>query len=488
MRQVRRLVTRPATAALILFGIYLVLGLIKEPRAHMATDTGMRAATIRVMDENGGISPDVGYWAEPWDPEGRAHPLLAQRTERAWVGVGTLPTLYVERAFFHLWGNRGALLVSMLGSTLCALGVWYLGREFTAGPAWAAFWIVGLGSPVAVYALDLWDHALGLGLMTWGVALLLDCRHQSARERWRARWRARAAGGGLLLGAAMTLRAEVAVFAAVTLAIVVVGLLAAKRPARAAAVGLVFALAFLVPVGLNQLLEERAVGQVVRPQGGLARRTPVREIGTSLDVRVENAFITTLAVQDPPKREIVVVSMMLVAFLALAIHRAREPDHLAKIAMIGVRAVYAAVALSGWGFVPSLFVATPIALVGVLGGWTERSLRLLLAIALLSLPLVWLSSPADGAAPQWGGRYLLMSGVLLTPAGVAALWSFPAWMRRLLVGLAVAVTMLGVSWLFVRTNRVASLMDKLEVRSLSEALRIAFAAGLLPENEPAGAT
>ncbi len=56
MRQVRRLVTRPATAALILFGVYLVLGLIKEPRAHMATDTGMRAATIRVMDENGGIT------------------------------------------------------------------------------------------------------------------------------------------------------------------------------------------------------------------------------------------------------------------------------------------------------------------------------------------------------------------------------------------------------------------------------------------------
>lgn len=262
----------------------------------------------------------------------------------------------------------------------------------------------------------------------------------------------------------MTLRAEAAVFSAVALVVVGSGLLAVRRPARVAAVGLLFTLAFLAPVGLNQLLEQRAVGQVVRPQGGLARGTAVRDIGTSLDVRVENAFITTLAVQDPPKREIVIVSMMLVAFLALAIKRARETDHLAQVAMIGVAAVYAAVAVSGWGFVPSLFVAAPVALVGVLGGWNERNLRLLSAIALLSLPLVWLSSPADGAAPQWGGRYLLMSGVLLTPVGVTALWSFPAWMRRSLIGLAVAVTMFGVGWLFVRTNRVASLMGKLEDR------------------------
>lgn len=460
MKQARRLVTRPVTAALILMAVYLVLGLVKEPRAHMVTDTGMRAATIRTMELNGGLAPDVGYWAERWDPEGRAHPLLAQRTERGWVGVGTLPTLYVERALFHLWGIRGALLVPMLGSVLCALGAWYLARSIAVDSAWAVFWIVGLGSPVALYAIDLWDHAIGLGMMTWGIALLLDCRDPDTKTRW---W-LRAAGGGLLIGAAMTLRAEVAVFGAVSLVVVGAALLAMRRPTRALAVGGLFTLAFLVPIGLNQLLEQRALGKVLRPSGGLERGTPVRNIMDNSDVRLENAFITTLALGSSLTGPEVVVAGALPALLILAIRKARAKDHLAKVAMAGAVVIYMALGLSGFGFVPSLFVTTPVALVGVLAGWRKPNVRPFLAIAVLALPLVWLTSPTDGAAPQWGGRYVLMSGMLLTPVGVAALWSFPRWLRLSLVGLAVAVTMFGMSWLFVRTNRVAGFMEKLEHR------------------------
>lgn len=456
---------RPATAAVILLAVYVAFGFVKEPRAHMVTDTGMRVATIRTMERNGGIAPDVGYWAQRWDPNGRAHPLAATRTERAWTGVGTLPTLYVERALLHLAGIRGALLVPMLGSVLTALGAWYLARR-TIAPMWV-FWIVGLGSPVAVYALDLWDHAIGLALMTWGIALLLDCG--AARERIR-RW-PRAVGAGMLLGSAMTLRTEAAVFSLAALGVVGLGLLVKRRPKRAVAVGILFVVAFLVPLQFNQALEQRALGAVMRPAGGLTRGTPPRNVFHDAWRRVDNAVLTTIGLRAYGTTEILVTGTVLVGLLALAMRRARADDHLAKVALVGVVLLYAAAGTQGFGFVPSLFAAAPIALVGALAtarvirgatGW--RALRPMLAIALLALPMVWLVSPTDGAAPQWGGRYLLMSGVLLTPIGVVALWSLPHWFRRCLVGLAIAVTVFGVSSLLARTHRVATFMERIERR------------------------
>lgn len=465
----RRLVTRPATAALILLAVYIVLGLMKEPRAHMSTDTGMRAATILTMERNGGLAPDVEYWAQRWDSDGTAHPLAAGRMERAWTGVGTLPTLYVERALLHLGGTRGPLLVPILGSVLTALGAWYLARRAQPNhsPPVAVFWIVGLGSPAAVYALDLWDHAIGLGMMTWGIAFLLDCRAPHEKLRW---W-PRAVGAGLLLGAAMTLRAEVAVFSMVTLGVVGLGLLAKGRPKRALAVGALFALAFLVPILLNQALEQRAVGAVMRPTGGFSRGTPPGNVLDGVELRVDNAVLTTFGMRAYNTSGVLVTAAALVGFLVLALRRARAGDHLAKLAMAGVVFLYGAASVQGFGFIPSLFAAAPIALIGVLGVFRTfgssvdwRSFRPHVAIALLSLPLVWLTSPTDGAAPQWGGRYVLMSGVLLTPVGIAALWPSPRWLRRCVVGLTVAVTVFGVSFLFVRTHRVAAFMERIERR------------------------
>ena len=42
-----------------------------------------------------------------------------------------------------------------------ALTVSALARRL-GGNAWLTFWIVGLVTPVAIYALDFWEHALGL--------------------------------------------------------------------------------------------------------------------------------------------------------------------------------------------------------------------------------------------------------------------------------------------------------------------------------------
>jgi hypothetical protein len=77
------------------------------------------------------------------------------------------------------------------------------------------------------------------------------------------------------------------------------------------------------------------------------------------------------------------------------------------------------------------------------------------AIALLALPLVWLFQYSGGAFPQWGGRYVLVSGVLLAVAGSTGVRRLVRPAAVAVVALAVAVTATGVAWTSVRTHHFA---------------------------------
>src|SRR3546814_19977146 len=73
---------------------------------------------------------------------------------------------------------------------------------------WLTFWVVGLASPMTVYALDFWEHAPGAALMVWAAVHMLDFAR--AVGRW---WSPVTTGA--LLGAAATMRSEAFVAAAV---------------------------------------------------------------------------------------------------------------------------------------------------------------------------------------------------------------------------------------------------------------------------------
>ncbi|MGH9286235.1 MAG: hypothetical protein ACRD0M_11275, partial [Acidimicrobiales bacterium] len=70
-------------------------------------------------------------------------------------------------------------------------------------------------------------------------------------------------------------------------------------------------------------------------------------------------------------------------------------------------------------------------------------------------PVVWALQYGGGAAPQWGGRYLLVSGLVLAALGAAALPALPRATAVALVVLAVSVTAFGLWWLSVRSHGVA---------------------------------
>ncbi|HEX2577516.1 MAG TPA: hypothetical protein VHK88_14280, partial [Aquihabitans sp.] len=132
----------------------------------------------------------------------------------------------------------------------------------------------------------------------------------------------------------------------------------------------------------------------------------------------------------------------------------------------------------GLDFVPGLFVASPLAVVGLVAARGRVSAPFRWA-ALGSLPLVWLFQYVGGAGPQWGARYALLSAFVLVVAGVVALPELAVPVRRTFVALAVVVTAFGATWMVVRTHGAADADRQLADRP--EAVLIAAGeTGFLP--------
>src|SRR5262249_46550038 len=156
--------------------------------------------------------PSVGYWAASSDPRGTLHPLrFTADVDGVWVQATTLPMLVLAAPLAAVGGDRAVLLLPMLGAVACAFAARALARRLGASTGWAAFWAVGLATPVAIYALSFWEHTIGVALMAWAVVLVVDV----VRDRAGAR---RAAVAGALFGAAATMRTEAFVYLAVAAA------------------------------------------------------------------------------------------------------------------------------------------------------------------------------------------------------------------------------------------------------------------------------
>ena len=178
---------RALLAAALLLAVYGVLSVANDPHGYLGTDTGGKVLTLQAMEDRGSTTNlDVGYWAEEHDPEGRLHPYFGTgRIGVRWIQVTTVPLLLAASPLYDLGGYRLALLLPMLGGVLVAAAARALAQRFGAdrAQAWWAFWLVGLAGPVVVYALDLWEHTLGLAAMAWAVVLLADARRSSAPPR-----------------------------------------------------------------------------------------------------------------------------------------------------------------------------------------------------------------------------------------------------------------------------------------------------------------
>lgn len=450
-------IRRPWVAALLLLAVYGGLSLLLDPGGYLGTDTGAKVATLSAMEERDSWRPEVGYWAEEWDPEGRLHPLYDTRlVDGRWVNVTTLPMLEAAHPLYDLGGYRLALLLPMLGAVGAALAARALVRRMgqrSAGTA--AFWVIGLASPMVVYALDLWEHSAGVALVVSGVVLLagrLDDRPELLG----------AAGAGACFGAAATMRTEALVYAVVAVGAAALWHIVGRRLVAGVWLGASAVAGFAVPWVANMALEATVGGQDrgARASGAVSGRAD------QLGVRAEEAVQTTFDLGSTGGGALLIAGLLVSALVIAAVRIAPRRAAVAERLALAVAVVYLVRWLDGPSFTSGFLAALPVAAAGLAGRWDALpgATRYVVLVAGGALPLVWLFQFTGGAGPQWGGRYVLPSAVLLGTVGVAGVVALER--RRiaaLLLASCVAISALGVAWTAERTHAVADTFEQLAV-------------------------
>jgi hypothetical protein len=455
---------RPLAAGLLLLAVYVGLSFLNSPRGFLGTDTGGKVATLRVMAESGRFDPDLGYWAEEWDPDGALHPIaLTSHLGDRWVNVTTLPALWVGWLLYDLGGYRATLLVPMAGSIAAALAARRLLERLGCSErwAWGGCFVVGLASPLTVYALDFWEHSLGVALLGWSAVFVLDAVGRSGRP-----WVPGLVAGGLA-GAATTMRTEGFVYAAVLGGVVLgVPLVRRRRIGDGTGAALAFGTAVATCFAAGAAVERAVLESSIRP--ARATGTALTATAAGAGTRLEEAVITTVAFGGRAGMALGAVTVVLLVVGGAAVVRRRLPL-VADGALALAAGAYGVVAVGGLGFVPGVATASPLAAhVGppaVRGDRGAREVRsLLLVLALVPVPLVLAFQYVGGAGPQWGGRYLLPTSLLLLVVGWAGLERAERLVQAVFLGLAVLVTAYGLVWLSVRSHQVAGAIDELERR------------------------
>lgn len=428
---------------LALYGLVLALG---DSRAGSVADVGGKLATAKVLAEGDASAMDVGYWADDLDPDGLFHPLAnTQAFGDHWVQGTSAPYSLLTGGLWRVAGPTGVAFLSMVTAAAAALAAGHLGRRLGAGDGRLAFWIVGLAGPLAVYAVDGWEHAPGLALVLWGVVLGLEADRPVV-----------AAAAGALLTTSTLLRADLGAYVlAFGVACLVVGPVRRRwtgRPLCLAAA----ALGAFAPLIANGILERRLLGDGVRD----ARATSgAAGAGQDIGQRVTDALLTgTGLFPDEAPLALAAGVVLLASLLVLAARVAKAPwatDQLTRVAGVLVVLLYGVRLLDGLGFVPGAVAAMPVVALAAVASRNDDT-RVVLGTALGAVPLVWMLQWSGNHVPQWGGRYLLLTTVLLTVVATVTIVErgVRAGPMPLLLGLTVAVALFGIVWHIERTNLV----------------------------------
>jgi len=449
---------RPLSAAMVLFLLLTAAMFWTDASGVISTDVGGKLATLDAMDRRGDLSPDLGYWAEDLDPDGSLYPMWATyKAGDQWINATTFPMIYAALPLYRLGGARAAGLIPVAGAVVAALAARALSRRLGSDGT-TAFWLVGAASPVTVYALDFWEHAPALGLMLWAVVHTLDA------SRGEGKWTS-ALAAGLLFGAASSMRQEAFLYGAVAGGALGIRLFSSRLILTGIGRGAAMVGGVAVPVLGTVALETWALGDYSR--GARATGTAAAG-GGDFVLRVEEAIVTGASPFAQATFPNLAVGILLAIVLFMMGRRADEPDAVRPLAMAAgaVAALWVFDTIrDGLGFVPGLAATTPLAVmaIGRMRGSTDR--LLLSAIAIIPLPLVWVFGFTGGAGPQWGGRYILLTGAVLLAAAPSLFDSevVRPLFHRMLVASAL-ITFAGVAFAVVRTHATADALREIADR------------------------
>ena len=442
---------------------YVALSLFASPHAYLSTDVGGKTAALAAMTERGDWSTDIGYWAADNDPDGLAYAFAhTTLTDTGWwVNTTSLPMVLAARPLWALGGPQLILLIPMMAAAGAAVVAGRIQERLRPSGGRGAMWVVGLATPVTVYALDFWEHTIGVFLMSLGVLWVLDAAVSDVPlgDGLHVRRTVAAAGAGGAFGLAATMRQEALVYGFMAGLTLTVAVLLAQRAqagwgrrvwALVPSAAMAFA-ALAVLVG-NSVLEAWFYGSAFRSTRGVGAAAAA---GADLRERIDASFTITLSPLNAIHPIATFFGLLILAGLAWLVIETRRQGDLRKpsLLLIGVAVVLGIRVLqSGPTFVPGLVPTTPLAVAGLGIGIVGRRDRLVAAMALGPLPLVYLTQYSAGAVPQWGGRYILTTGLLLVVLACAEL---PQRHLAVFRGLAIAgavITATGVWFNAVRTN------------------------------------
>ncbi len=443
-------------AALILFALTFAL----DPDGSLGTDTGGKLATIHAMVERGDWSPDLGYWAEESDVDGSLHPFFGMReTDKGWINVTTLPMILTGRLLAGALGLRAIFLFPILGTVLAAAGAAAMSRRL-GGQSWhLPFWTVALGSPLVVYALDFWEHSMGVALMVWGTVFVLDSRRATPGMALPY-----ALSAGLLFGSAGTMRQEAYIYGFVA-GIVIVLLNEGPSLVRRVRLSSGFAMVVgaAIPFWGNFSLERAIFGEHARAGRAVG---VVTSGGQNLPLRVKEALVTVAGpVGDSSVLALAMAGLVATSLIWMALASVSGTSVQRPAALVGllILFLFLQLVLNGPTFVPGLLAACPLAVLGIVVGYRRR-MAAPLVLAIGPIPLILLFQYVGAALAQWGGRYLLSAGIMLSAVALSQLDT----KNRILRGFVAAnfvMAALGLAMLTARTDGFGSANRELAARS-----------------------
>lgn len=459
--------------SVILIALFYAAAQLLVLPAHgwVTGDQGSKYLQARAFAEHGPLQPAIDVRARDIDPEyRRQEPKLKNRRGRLVSEFLWLLPL-VTAPFVRVLGLRGLYVVPALSVIAIFLAVAALGRRIGDRRDLRIAWIVLLVTPVAVYGLELWEHAPAVACVMAAAVLVYPDGTTGRRMTLRF-----VAAGAAIAAGALFREEVIAALAALPIARAVAMPRDRVRASIAAgfwtAIGASIVFAAAVPV--NQMIYGSAlpmhmtqdawevatatpymdirrdvVVQLLLPQSHVALFlvSAIAGLAASLTQAWRNRGRTT-RLDDPASRALAAI-LHAAAIVILAIDVALPMWRLAH----GVRPYYAYRVTSAahtWPFLLAMLYWPWIAT-----GPQRTAARFLIAAGLLFVVGTILIVPAPGGS-QWSPRFLLAAAPLL--AIVAAAVALPAadvasrlprgtaWMVRVILVASLLMQLTGLYW------------------------------------------
>lgn len=182
--------------------------------AFWGLDNGIKYQGSRAFAETGKIA--LTYDGVDFDAKGGFRPIAAPFSEmHNGKQIPTFPPLFmlIGGIFYLVMGRWGPFLLPLIGGWLTLLASWLLWQR-QRGDRDGRFFllIVGLGTPILFYSLELWEHSLTAGFLT--LSIMFTCAQHRIHRSQRY---LEVFLGGIFFALAVSMRSELLLWGCVTL-------------------------------------------------------------------------------------------------------------------------------------------------------------------------------------------------------------------------------------------------------------------------------